>query len=251
MPISPPAFEWQTAPCEEEWLALDFTPSATPQVHRRVTPRMWSLLGLLLVVISISVFALWRTAEAGWTQIETELRSAVEVDEMLSHQGRALPAMAMETVAVHGAAALVQVVVTQTLPSGKPEAYQELRFFQQTDQGWMRSAADPALLGARRTLETEHFQIHYREIDAGAAHSLATRLDSLYEQIRVNFGVSQIARKDKISVEVATDKTAVGQSLVRQASNYTIQIPSPVLFQVPVDPASEDIVDQPVYRISN
>jgi hypothetical protein len=167
-------FEWDVAKCDEEWSALTVTllmeklEAPHPWLHRPQPLRLWSLLGLLVVIITGNLFWVWHTAEAGWSQIETELQSAVAIDEAsaqrveagllqvasgwtpgladrTSQTGKPAPTSArvtavdIKTSEVHGQDTVVRVV-PQVSPLGEPVEYREMRFYHQPEGIWLPGA---------------------------------------------------------------------------------------------------------------
>jgi hypothetical protein len=148
-------------------------------------------------------------------------------------------------------------------PSGHPEtqAYREMRFYRQSSKGWQRIEPDPALMGPWQTLETAHFTIRYRPIDASAVSATASKLDLLYAKLRGDFGLLLAAVNAKQTIEVATDGALDGYaidfvmrtiripSLDGYAIDYptrTIKVPSPALLSVPVEMTAAAVFYQSV-----
>jgi hypothetical protein len=82
---TPPQFEWAIAEQEAEWAALSMpvaAPPAPPVLGRWRSPWPWALVGLLLFSAGGAVYALERSAQAGWEEIETELQHAVATNAL-------------------------------------------------------------------------------------------------------------------------------------------------------------------------
>jgi hypothetical protein len=231
---------------EAEWLALSARPAAPPDRHPARLKRrlLWVLAGLLLATTTGGVYALEQTAQAGWDLLAAELQNAVAADAALAVSTRQTPVIRFPTaqmlqVEVHGAQAVVQAVVTQTLPSGELAVYQTTDFYREGEVGWVRTPPTPAQLGPLQTLATEYFQVRYYALDSKMVREVAPRLDALYLQACASFGLEPAALAHQITFMVTTDPAEVAHVMV-QPSGWTIGLPSPILLQLPVEETAAD-----------
>jgi hypothetical protein len=249
MSISP-QFEWTTAENEAAWVALSTPSAAAPtlpvQGYWRA-PWLWTLAGLLLLSMGGGVYALGHTAHAGWEQIEHELQDAVVADAWTAQRRTSqssasdLPAVQVVQADVHGAQAVVQSIVTQTLSSGETTTYQTTDFYTKGAIGWVRAAPASDQFGPQQTLATTYLTIRHHRPDAAVARAIASRLDSLFVQACTSFGIAPAALAHQVTVELTMNRrAAVGLVLNRlhpsgETSGATILVPSPVLLQLPAE----------------
>jgi hypothetical protein len=74
------------------------------------------------------------------------------------------------------------------------------RFYRRVDDAWLRTSPDPSFWGEEREMKTKHFRFTYRERDAGAIEKVASRIDSLYEELRLALALP--LREEKYEVKV-------------------------------------------------
>jgi hypothetical protein len=120
-------------------------------------------------------------------------------------------------------------------------AYRETRFYQKTTEEWLRIDLDPKLMGPFQILETAHFTIHYRSVDAGAVYEIAPKLEQLYAKMRRDFGVPVADAASSYTIEVVTDRLS---NAYFSLAKRTITIPSPTLLSVPVEMTAATVVYQ-------
>jgi hypothetical protein len=244
-----PQFEWQVVEQEEAWAALSAaasTESAAQRVCWRA-PWVWALVGLLGLVTGGGVYALERTAEAGWEVIEAELQAAVAADAWTTEQRPAAqaPAVQMMQAEVHGSQAVVQAVVTQTLASGEQVAYLTTDFYTASDAGWVRTAPGADQLGPPQTLATQYLTIRYYAVDEPVVRAIAPRLDTLYAQACANFGLAPETLAHALTVELVMDPHRAA-GWVWRSSGEAIKVASPVLLQLPAEQPPAEWIYQSV-----
>ena len=242
--------------------------------------RLWIFLALLLLQ-GVGGYLLWHYAEAGWNQIEVEIRSAVDADdwviehppkpssdtvgnrqeaehssetlEVIPHTpiGSEMPGIEVESIRIDGSVAIVQVVVTETHSSGESITYRESRFFQQSGQGWRRSKPQPEWFGPWQTLETDSFRIHYRQLSAQMIQDAVPRLEAMVKLLRHDFGLPATTGHPKVLIEVSDVKTLPMVALVA-AANGTILVPMPALLQIPAEmPPDQAFVQSVIHSLAS
>jgi hypothetical protein len=109
------------------------------------------------------------------------------------------------------------------------------------DGVWLRSEPDIELMGPAQTLETEHFTLHYRALDASAVAEAGPRLDQLYEKMRRDFDLPASAGA-KIIVETVMSKVVEDSSV--SYGKRTLTVRSPALLSVPVEMSAATVYYQ-------
>lgn len=245
-----------------------------PNSQARKLP-LGSVLALLLF-LSVGGYLIWRRAEAGWNQLEVEIRTAVDADDWTIHHqpkppledtgkqqdaghssatskvtlhpplGSEMLGMEVEGIRVDGRVAIVQVVVTETLSPGESITYRESRFYTHSDQGWQRSAPQPDWFGPWQTLETDSFQIRYRQLSAQMIHDAVPRLEAMAQLLRQDFGLPATTGYPKVLIEVSDVAARI------EAANDMIVVPMPALLQIPAEvPLEQAFVQSAIHPLAS
>jgi hypothetical protein len=154
------------------------------------------------------------------------------------------PAVQIDDYHLQGDRAMAEVTVRYPAADGEMLAYRETRFYRQTDAGWQHIDPDPALMGPWQTLETEHFTIRYRPVDAIAVTEAAPRLDLLYDKMGRDFGLPAIAATSSFTIEVVTHGLPDGYDI--RYTGRTMMVPSPTMLSVPVEMTEATVFYQSV-----
>jgi hypothetical protein len=147
---------------------------------------------------------------------------------------------------VIGSRVMAQVTVhyPSAGPRGRPDAlaYREMRFYRQSGEGWQRIDPQLDLMGSWQTLETKHFTIRYRAVDAKAVTEAALQLDLLYNKMSRDFGLTAIAATPNLTIEVVADGLPDGYDF--NFVNRTFVVPSPTMLSVPVEMTDASVIYQ-------
>jgi hypothetical protein len=113
-------------------------------------------------------------------------------------------------------------------------------------QGWLRTAApDATLWGSERSLETPFFVYHYRQNDAPAVAAVLAQMDTLYQILRRNFGLSVTPDVEKLVIDVSVTQTSGYAARWFDASD-SIRVPSPALYVAPVELTDAELLAQSI-----
>jgi hypothetical protein len=124
--------------------------------------------------------------------------------------------------------------------------YRQTRFYRETTQGWLRTQPVPALWGQLRSIDTRHLTWRYRASDEDAVLAVAERMDALYEQMRLDYGLGQkTADDDRLTVYVQVDHLP-GRVPLQKRPMTEVDVPSPAVHLVPQHYADEDVLAQTV-----
>jgi hypothetical protein len=99
----------------------------------------------------------------------------------------------VDNVEFHDDLAMVRVVVPAGDEICGDTACRELRFYRQTQVGWVRVPLQIEFWGPERTLHTPHFLFIYHERDEAAVESMAEEIEHLLAAMRRDVGLTQLA----------------------------------------------------------
>lgn len=220
---------------------------------------------ILLAAIVIG-YSSWREYQAGITRIRTDIQSTVDTeawawgngdetlaDSLMDSQAdegwardfrrdleRGLhyagdeiqtPEVQIENVELKDGVALIEALVTDPGVPWTSTPYRETRFYRQAEGRWLRTAPVVEFWGPEDTIETDHFQLIFRQRDAGAVEAVAADIEALYTNLRKDVGLGPAPADEMLTVQVlprtdVTDWRFAGDKLT---------VPSPVLLPVPKD----------------
>lgn len=271
---------WDSRAVEESPLEQPNTPDANPASRARAI-RLWALtISAVFLAGAVSVFWLWREAQAGLEEVRDQLTAAIELEIWADERGdRAMAAGLLDAnasptwrnqtvtrffplpdgderrISAHIAdfelqddRALVTVVVTD----GRLAApYQETRVYRKTKTGWIRTAPSADFWGVWESQESTYFAFRYRTRDRDTVTAAVPEIDRLYERIVRSLGLSLDPAREKIAVEVRISGT-VTQSSTRNSNGRILAVASPELLPRPLGLSAEASLAQSVlYQLIN
>jgi hypothetical protein len=124
---------------------------------------------------------------------------------------------------------LVKLLVTEPAAEWwRVVPYREMRFYRQTEEGWVRTLPASDYWGEARTLDTPHLRFEFYDRDAAMVVSIANRLELVYMDLYDRFQLSPPATATKLTLAVVTD-------VVRTGSSYgdRLRFTTPMLTKVP------------------
>jgi hypothetical protein len=226
---------WQVLLDDDDWNSdkaafPPFDPSAQRDQPRGRTGRAPILLIVICALVTVlTALYLWQQAQAGIAQIETELHETVELEAWMA-QSRAITAEVERVDLRTGQAmALVRVVDPQ-----QPLPYREVRFYQETNGGWQRSAPDASFWGSQQRLESDFFTFDFRQRDGLTVAKAAVELDTLYRQMHELLGLPipvNAGAGEKMHVTLAVEELPPGSFGDFDGTSLTIT--SPLLRPLP------------------
>ena len=101
----------------------------------------------------------------------------------------------------------------------------EIRFYRQTEQGWMRTLPSKGFWGQQQVLETDHLRFRYFAPDAAAVKSVAPRVEAAYLALYQYLYLAPPADSPKLTLNVIPDLSQRWTS----AFDDQIDITSPLL----------------------
>jgi hypothetical protein len=131
------------------------------------------------------------------------------------------------------------VMAIQTQQVGPPFAYREMRFYQQTEQGWQRMESPIALWGEPDVLETAHLRFVFHKLDRAAVAEVAAESEALYGDLRRIVGLLPTIG-DKLTIEVAP-RRVTGDWL---RTENGLLLSSPLLLRIPIDSSRATVLGQ-------
>lgn len=278
MKKQPPDVEWMVAENDADWerLAAQSLPDKTQVTKPRLqrTWPLWITIALLLVAVVSSGEWWWRSTQ---TQTQQRATPALALDPLpldpativtnglgnpdgliaLYQQTRKVnglraaiqhgaPAahldIPLQAIKVQGEQAVAQVVIYNE--HGAP-AYRQTRFYQSTANGWLRTAPDAELWGAKRSLETPYFVYHFRQHDAAVVTAVAPQIDALYATLRRNFALPMPTDGKKLVLDVNLTQTP-GLALTQPNTDEPMRIASPALYLAPIELTDEQLLAQAI-----
>ena len=140
-------------------------------------------------------------------------------------------------VEVRGDLAAADIVVTKSGIPWAPTPYRETRFYRQSKDGLVRTAPHVAFWGEKRNLETEYFRLEFHQRDAQAAECLASAVDTVYLNLRRDFGLESPGTADQITIEIGINPAASAGAATNSSlsASSRLAVTSPSLLPVPVD----------------
>jgi hypothetical protein len=264
--------EWSVSEDEQAWQTGQTAPESGSKTRAEASSRLGSRAERHLALLTVLLFLLLAGGWAWYRQASRTIQvkelqaaaaheanpagSAPEADYRIQNPGsppgpgssttlrEPLSTVKIDDYLLQGDRAMAQVRVSYLTAEGMALFYRETRFYRRTTEGWQRIEPDPDLMGPWQTLETAHFTIRYRPIDASAVYTTAPKLDRLYVKLRGDFGLRLAAVNAKQTIEVATDGKLDGYAIDFAAR--TIRIPSPALLSVPVEMTAAAVFYQSV-----
>jgi hypothetical protein len=262
-------FEWQF-PEDDEWQTLAAPSAEVAAPDRRAQRVGYSLLAVALLTIVGWLVVDRRGSEppAEVTQMERP-GQPVLVQETKQGQNdtyNTAPALTMQIQVVEGEQrwAMVDVLApppspaarqpastlaapgwmshemaSQTQGAGPPFAYREMRFYQQTEQGWQRIEPPVALWGEPGVLETAHLRFVFRSLDRATVERVAAESEVLYTDLHRLLGLPP-AHGESVTFEVVP-RAVVGDWLRR---DQRLLVPSPLLLRIPIDASRSTVLGQ-------
>lgn len=273
--------EW-LFPAEDEYEQVitapqDISPAArSAQRTRRL---LW--LAALLIPLSATLAALYRSAQQGVDALVRDVQAAAEADawhmppsdtaapDAARGQEATLDAAASPAFhwlvraerqqladVAHGAPPTVHIdpqrvclegeiavaEVTLSLP-GAPTRYRQTRFYHRAAEGWLRTQPSPALWGEPRQLATDHLLWTYRARDQQVVEAAAQAVDRLYVQLRRDLALGPPPTQDPLVIDLRVDALP-GRIHYRLAPTATLVLPSPAAYLAPAHLTDADLLMQ-------
>jgi hypothetical protein len=194
---------------------------------------------LLLLVASLG-FGAWHTAEQGINRMEYEVANVIKLDTIQAHSERPEEheQTKVTTVEFLDGKAMVQAVVTRTLPTGQPLVYLQTQFYALTPHGWQRAAPVLAFWGSSQELDTSHLHFVFHRADRAAVEQLAPELEALYTTLQLVLGQGPMAANDKLMVEIVPTSVALNKAF---AAGH-LQLTSPLLYDLSYGYTATDLL---------
>jgi hypothetical protein len=181
----------------------------------------------LLVLLAAAIgYDAWRTAQQGLVHIRADVANVVNLETIKARAGQPTAHIVenVEAVELLDRAAMAQVVITQTLPSGKLVVNRQPRFYVQTRTGWQRSGPVAAFWEPATSLDTPSLHFIFGERDRAAITQIAPLAETLYAGMIRATG-QRLTATGALTIEV------VPRYLARATfEGSRIQVTSPELF---------------------
>ena len=252
---------WQVLLDEADWeseSALELPPTVPDEEFRVARSRRawWLMAGAVLLCALVWSLHLWRQAQAGLAQVEADITQSLVLDGQAQQAGDDLLAEALlddqsdanwrrrvlaeaqraggagPTAAeilsmdLHGDRAVARVLVTD---ARSPMPYRQVRFYRETERGWLRTQPDLSFWGSRETLESEAFTFYFRQRDRAAVAEAAPVLDALDRKMRDQLGLLTPVARTVVFVLGGGD--SVGDAW--QGGEMPWRVQSPLLVPLP------------------
>jgi hypothetical protein len=241
---------------DAQWTMPAGAPAAPNTDKEFFPPWLPAGLGLMLLLIAIVAGWMWQSARPEQARMEGELRSAAQQELWPSTENRrdgaanltgtvgsnSQLAADLEIVDMQGDRAVVRMI---SAADSQGQTYRQTLFFRFTEQGWVRTAPDPALWGAPQRLETAHFDFRFRQMDGPAVAAAAPRLDLLYETVQRNFGLHDAPDTGKWMIQVGVAQAPSSEPL-RLPLDAGFLVASPALYRAPAELSDSDLLAQSV-----
>jgi hypothetical protein len=156
-----------------------------------------------------------------------------------SQPGLASPATRQAASTLAAPLWLPHEIAAQTQQVSPPFAYREMRFYQQTEQGWQRIEPPVALWGEPGVMETIHLRFVFHKLDRVTVERMAAESETLYVDLRRIVGLLPTTG-DKLTIEVAPQR--VTGDWIRTENG--ILLSSPLLLRIPIDSSRATVVGQ-------
>ena len=272
-----PSLNWQILEEEEEWNAAimagvesDKLPAAGAH---RIAPLAAVCLSLLLAVIGT---VLYQRASRNLVQIQTELDTAVAVEDWARRHGSedlsgvwidpeappvwntsvyatlsdghtesASSAASIQDFQLDKDWAMVRVWIDRPSIYEQNEPFLETRFYRLTKTGWMRTAPQEEYWGEEITAETDYFTLTYRQRDTVAVREVMTDIDERYVTLQAEFGLDPDPTGGQLRILVQPMVLPLTDPGLFRFQGDRLTIPSPLQL-----PALEGLTDADVLRAS-
>lgn len=252
--------EWEIAEDDQEWQlaqqAVLATPAPVQSGGRGWWQSWWKTMAIVFSCLLVMGSVLWYQAQAGLSQIEGELKTAIEADQWRSISDSRAKSPGTDVIQelasneqMSGEArfqlldlgkewAIVKVTTTQ----GELD-YRQTRLFRRAANGWYSTAPSAALWGRPQVLETTDFIFHYYALDAEAVAEAATKLDAIYPGLAASYPHAP-AQDGKRQIWISPEYSLTGP--IYRTSTTTLQIASPGVYLAPAEISEGDILAQAV-----
>ena len=256
--------EGEIAEDDQEWQLAQQAVLATPAPvqsggqnwWQRWWQNWWMTMAIVFSCLIVMGSVLWYQAQAGLSQIESELQAAIEanswretsnsgvkftrtgvIQELASSQP--LPSEARFQLLDLGKEwAIVNVTTTQ----GELD-YRQTRLFRRAANGWYATEPSAALWGRPQVLETTDFVFHYYALDAEAVAEAATKLDAIYPGLAASYPHAP-SPDGKRQIWVSPEYSLAGP--LHRTATTALEIASPGVYLSPAEISEGDILAQAV-----
>jgi hypothetical protein len=217
--------------------AADCAPAADacPE-RRRLRQLVLASAGVLLLFAGV-VYRLWYPAQQGLDKMKQDVGNVVKLDAAKARatQPQLAEQAAVEAIEFLDGKAMARVIITRTLPAGHMTVQRQTEFFEQTEQGWVRTELVADFWGEPQTLDTLNLHFLFRTRDRAVVEQLAPRAEALYAALRRATGQSLAPAGGRLMIEILPEQVPSHTVF----TNGGIRLPSPVLLNPFLDYTSE------------
>lgn len=206
---------------EEEWQQHTHEPDTAAAANgfplcqgghpqRSFTRRAALAASVVLLVVAILGAGAWYKAEQGLNRMGQDVANVIKLDAIQAHARRPeqREQRAVASVKFQDGHAMVQTVITRTLPSGDAIVLLQTQFYAQTPHGWQRTAPVAAFWGQAQELDTPDLHFVFRSEDRAAVEQLAPQLEALYTALGHALGHDLAGANDRLTVEIVPERVA-------------------------------------------
>jgi hypothetical protein len=175
---------------------------------------------------------------------EAELYALIAADGEREHSTTSpgtshVPATAnrveMYNITYHGKVVITEIHSTFSEPDRPSYTIRQRRFYRWTESRWIAVPPSSEYLGPLQSYETEFFTFSYYKLDAKSVESVAAELDTIYAQLRRDYGLPPAA--ERMTVALLIDPPQVEYSCYEP--NH-LCLSSPALAALPIDLLESD-----------
>jgi hypothetical protein len=254
-------FNWQICDDDNEWRTSQHDTQMIASTITGLQPlrtwRPWSLVLVAMTLLLLAVRVRWMRAQQELATIESEVRSAVEIEVQMTDKGLIDTGVMNHPPASHsftpsgvqGAEILelgngwARVRVTV---QGEEGIYRQMRIYQEpTQQGteWVRVRSTGSRWGRPRQWESTYFRFQYYTQDEEAVKAAAPKLDALYPTFYAALFAGD-PPSQKVVVVLDPAATIVSQNGTTRVQDAPLTLPSPSATLAPLEVSEETLLVQ-------
>jgi hypothetical protein len=178
-------------------------------------------------------------ADAGWKRY---MERIFQYGRRMGSQALLFQEGQVEQIDLHGNTALAQVLIPAPVSGGT--AYQELRFYRNTGDQWLRTAPDPEWWGrATEEAKTTHFHFVYHPRDRAAVQGTAAGIEAFYAHLISDLGV-----EDRVKAPLVIEIEPRTNLMTYRPTGGSLTVPAPGLLPTPVGTSPGVALKQTVAR---
>jgi hypothetical protein len=200
----------------------------------------------VFLLLAVASYKVWLSAQKGIDRMQQDIANVVKLEtiKVQVKQPQFKQEAAVETVEFLDDSALVQALITRTLPSGHMNIQRKVLFLAQTPNGWQRTEPLAAFWNEPQTLDTPSLHFIFRRRDQTAVEQLAPGAEALYAALARATGQTLAGPDGRLTVQIAAEHISPDEEFI----DGHMRVTSPLLFDLSFDYTAEELLAHLVRR---